>query len=118
MLCLCIRFQLKLPLQCFIHASKDHLILIPLIFHNLVTRYMQSKFRISIRGPLLCNNFKKSLKNLVSETISLFKSKVKNKLLSFSVQFVGGLMTRLTWSSASPFATNLDQTKPLFDLVP
>ena len=44
--------------------------------HNL----RKSKFRISIRGPLLWNNFlTKSERSL--ETMSLFKSKVKNKLL-------------------------------------
>ena len=36
MLCLYIRFQLKL----FPRSSKDHLILIPLIFQNVVTRYL------------------------------------------------------------------------------
>ena len=85
MLYLCIRFQLKLFHGCLILASKDQLILTPLTFsesnyslpaHNL----RKSKFRISMRAPLLWNNFlSKSAKSL--ETMSLFKSKVKNNLL-------------------------------------
>ena len=64
---------------------KTIFILIPLICQNLITCYLpitlkKSKLRISVRGTLLCKNFltnsEKSLK-----TMSLFKSKVKNKLL-------------------------------------
>ena len=40
----------------------------------------ESKFRISIRGPLLWNNFLTKSKKYL-ETMFLFKSKVKNKLL-------------------------------------
>ena len=44
--------------------------------HNL----RKSKFRTSIRGPLLSNNFLTKTEKSI-EKLSLFKSKVKNKLL-------------------------------------
>ena len=40
MLCLCTEFKLKLLPRGFIHASKDHLVLILLIFQDLITRYL------------------------------------------------------------------------------
>ena len=109
-----------------------------LLAHNLE----KSKFRISIRVALLRNNFLGRTEKF-SETMSLFYSKVKNKLLvieneakyfnnllievlsrkqclnstqGVSVPFIRDLIIRSIWSSTSPFPTNLDQTKPCLTL--
>ena len=54
----------------------------PKFFHNLAIEFL-SKFRISFRGPSIWNNFLQNSKK-ETESLPLFKSKLKLKLLSFS----------------------------------
>ena len=75
MLCLCVRFPLKLPLLRSIHASKD-LIRIALILQSLITHYLPTTLKtVNVYNNLLTRTEKPF------ETMSLFKIKIKNKSL-------------------------------------